>query len=378
MRKIRILHIIEQLGVGGAEKQLLGLVQRMDAAEFHSSVCYYHHQPDSLDDQFRERGVRTMLVDKHSMSRWRFFRRLRQTVRAVSPDIVHTWLFSANYWGRWAAVTSGVRHIIASDRLEVRHSGFVCRLTEKLLASRTVRLANSEAVAESMQRYFGLPVEQTRIIYNAVSLPACDGGAARAEIRRELGVPAGEKLVLMVARQREQKNYPMFVRTGRNVCRSRSDVTFVGVGSGDAMEELNSLIDSLGVAGRVRLVGEQPDVHRWLAAADVFCFTTDYEGFPNAVLEAMMAGTPVVSTRFSGVEELLTGPEVGVTVPLNDDKSMAREISRLLDAPECRTRLGSAARALAESSYSWDVLVNTMESLYRELIEQSKMLAEAQ
>ena len=156
------------------------------------------------------------------------------------------------------------------------------------------------------------------------------------------------------------------------MCQKRSDVTFVGIGRGEMMDELNALVEALGVTGRVRFVGQKYDIHRWLAAADIFCFTTNYEGFPNAVLEAMLAGLPVVCTTFAGVDEVIASPDMGILVPLNNDKAMAQQIIALLDDPDRRHRLGAAAKSAAIKQFTWEPLVATMESLYSELLDNGE------
>lgn len=368
MRKIAVLHIIEQLGIGGAERQLLGMLQRFDHDRFAHSVCYYSRLPDSMDDMFRACGVPVLFVDKHGMSPWSFFRELRRVIKRISPDIVHTWMYSANFWGRWAAVTCGVKRIIASERSEVRSSHIIERWSERLLRQRTQWLANSRLGALSMERYLGIAADSVRIVPNAVELPMCDRTAARHEIREELGLSDAMMLVVMVARIRPEKNYPMFVRVASRVCQRRADVVFVGIGAVDQLVELKPLIESLDMTDRVRFTGERHDVHRWLAAGDVFCFTTNYEGFPNAILEAMLAGLPIVTTAFASVGEILPGPEYGVTVPLNDDERMAAEIVHLLDDPGLRSQLGQAAQAFVRDRFTWAKLVETMEQLYSDLL----------
>ena len=365
--RIRVLQIMPQLGCGGAERQLLGLVDRLDRARFEVSVCSYSPMADSLEGAFRATGVRLILLDKFSMPLWRFPLELRRIIRASDPQVVHTWLPSAIFWGRWAAVSCGVRHIIANHRSETMEERWAAHVTERLLARRTVQVANREAGARALEKHYGLPRSRTRVIRNAVSVPTCDVQAARAEIRGEWGLPPDHHLVVMVARQHAGKNYPMFLRTARNVCGQRDDVTFVGVGRSDLQDELRGLSADLGVGDRVRLVGQRSDVHRWLAAADVFCLTSIAEGYPNAVLEAMMASLPVVCTAFTSVSEVVRGPQFGVVVPQDDDEAMAREVGALLDDPARRARMGRAARTWAEAHHTWDELVGEVESLYREL-----------
>jgi len=368
-RKIRILHIIGQLHGGGCERQLLGLCQRLDPRRFDLSVCWYGPMEHELDEEFRAAGVRTIFFNKFSMSPWRFFLRLRRTIRELAPDVVHTWLTSANFWGRWAAVTCGVPRIVASERSLVTAPGRIQRISERLLARRSHRLANSRVAAAAVQRLSGLAAQRVRVIYNAVSLEAVDREGARAELRRELGVPADQRLAVMVAHLRAEKNYAMLVRCAARLRRLRPDVTFVSLGSGPLERQLTELADSLGARESVRFLGERGDVARWLAAADLFCLTTNREAFPNSVLEAMAAGLAVVTTPFSSLEELTGGRELAVTVPFDDDEALAREIVALLDDPARRRRLGEEGRAWVRERYTWDRLIGEMESFYEGLMD---------
>jgi len=372
-KKIKLLHIIGSLGVGGCEKQLLGLCRRMDRNLFDTGLLWYAATPDSMIGEFNKTGIATFFIDKYAMPKARFFLNMRRAIQRFAPDIVHTWLPSAGFWGRTAALSCGIRNIVMSYRVEMR-SGILettpaARLAEKLLARRSLILANSRAIAESLERYFSIPQSRVRIIYNAVELPAADPAAARREIRQELGLPPYQRIVLMVARQHKQKNYPLFIKTAAEVCRRRSDVTFVSVGRGDMMDELTGLTEALGVRDSVRFVGIRHDVHRWLAAADVFCFTSDYEGFPNAVLEAMLAGVPVATTAFPGVEEVVTDRITGCIVPRNDEKAMAHTVETLLDDQAFAQLLAKAARDITKERYGWETLLNAMHEVYVSLVQ---------
>lgn len=364
MGRIRLLEIIPHIGVGGAEKQLLGLLGRMNRERFDISLCWYTPDARDLEAEFTALGIRLIRLDKFSTSLWRFFGQLRRAIREVSPDIVHTWLYSANFWGRWAAVTCGVPCIIAGDRCEVPIVSLAATVTEKLLAGRTIRLANSLAAARSLERHYGLPVERTRVIYNAVDVPAIDRAATRFDVRRELGVAESTLLVVMVGRLSTDKNYPMYLRAARRVCDVRSDAVFLAVGHGPLEPSLRQQAAELSLGDRFRFLGLRQDVPRLLAGSDVFCFASDSEGFPNAVLEAMAVGLPVVCSAFPSAVEVVTDPQVGVIVPLNDDQAMAGETLALLEDSARRERMGQAASALVRGRFSWDHLVREMESFY--------------
>jgi len=373
MDKIKILHVIGALGIGGCEKQLLQLCKRLDTARFELSLIWYSYMPGfkdsayAMEDAFKQAGVQTIHFDKFSMPLWKFIMQLRNAIKHIGPDIVHTWMYSANFWGRWVALSCDVPCMIASYRVEVKdgiENNPITRWSEKFLTKRTLRLANSRAVAKSLDKFYGIPESDIRIVYNAISNELCSAKNARSDIRQELGLSDQQKIVLMVASQKKQKNYPLFIRTAQHICHKRSDITFVGVGRGDRMEELNILIDQNKLKGKVLFVGQRNDVERWLAAADIFCLTSDFEGFANAILEAMMAGLPVVSTNFSGIEEIINNSSTGIVVPLNDDITMAAEIMRVIDNPALAQQLGTAAKSFITKHFTWDKLISTMESIY--------------
>ncbi len=368
MSRIRVLTIIPGLAVGGAERQLVGTLTRLNPDLFDLTVCHYSPADTPLVGQLESAGVRTVFFDKFSMPVWGFFRRLRQTVREIAPHIVHTWLYSANFWGRWAAVSCGVKHIVASDRGFVASPHSVNRVSERLLASRSMRLANSRAAARHVEQSFGLSTGDVRVIYNAVQIPDDSPQAGHRAIREALGLSPDEHIVLMVARQDPLKNFPMFIRTAGRVCRSRRGVTFVCIGRCTAPDELSALAAREGIPGRLLFVGHRDDVNRWLSAADVHCLTSWSEGFPNAILEAMAAGLPVITTAFPGVEELIESPSVGEVVPLDDDGALAERIEALLDDPERRASLGTAARELVSRRFTWNAVVAEMERLYCEMV----------
>ncbi|HET8947726.1 MAG TPA: glycosyltransferase, partial [Candidatus Polarisedimenticolia bacterium] len=361
-RPLRILHIIPTLGVGGTERQLVKLLLRMDPARTRHTVCYYTRTAN-LEAELRAAGIRTIFFDKFAMKPWSFFAQLRRAVRETRPDLVHTWLYSGNVWGRLAALSCGVRRLVASDRaMAVRLPGAV-RLYERMLAPFTLRLVNSRAAATSQVEAYGLPAARVRVVANAVDAAVLPPGA-RDAVRAALGLPPGQRLVLLVARQSPEKNHAMFFRAARRVAAARSDVTFVAVGHLVDPGAMQRLLDASGAGASVRLVGEQADIPRWLAAADVFCLTSDREGLPNALLEAMAAGLPVVCTRFPSATEVLSSDRLGVLVARDDDASLAAGILALLGDEGRRQAMGRAAREHVAAAYGWDRLVREMDAIY--------------
>ena len=376
MKKIRVLYIIGQLAIGGCEKQLLEFCRRLDKERFSPSVIWYsfaqeHREASfSMEQDFREAGVETFFIDKFSMPALSFFRDLCKVIKQTAPDIVHTWLYSGNFWGRCAALACGVSSIVASYRDELREKKFIIRsyIPEKFLSMKSTLLANSSAVASSITRNFGIPSRKIHIIHNAISSSTCDSNEAKILIRSRLKIPPDHYIIIMVANQSPIKNSPMFLRVAQQVCAQNPHVVFVSLGRTDMSSELSSLAEKLGVSNNVIFAGQQRDVRQWLAAADIFCFTSYSEGFPNALLEAMAQGLPAVVSNFNAADEVIRNNKTGIIVPVDDDKAMAEQIINLLDNHELRLRLGAEARSFVENNFTWDILMEKMSCLYSDLI----------
>lgn len=360
----RVLQIIGQIAVGGAERQLLGLCRRIDQSRFPTAVCYYAPNPDNMVEEFRSTGVQLHFIDKVNMSALRFLREMRRVVRTFGPDIIHTWQFSPNWWGRLAGWTCGCRRFIASERTTRLLYGAGCRWLERLVGKRTIWTANSGAVAQSLTKSLGIALDSIRIIYNAVELPKRNRKADRAAIHRELDLTTDQPIVLSVGRLTQAKNYPMLFRAAKRVLAARPEVCFVVAGHGELERKLLRLHDRFGLAQGLRILGLRHDVSRLMNAADVFCLCSQWEGFPNVLIEAMASSLPVVTTAFPGVGEFFLPDQTGLLVDVDDDRNLAAAIERLLDNRELAGRLGHAARERVENRFSRSKLVCNIQALY--------------
>jgi glycosyltransferase involved in cell wall biosynthesis len=365
----RILHIIGQIGVGGCEKQLLELIRRGDHDRYRYGLCYYSPNEDDMVRQFTEAGAQLFHVDKlGESSAWQFFRSLRRTIREFNPDIIHTWLYSANFWGRLAGRSLGLRHLIASDRSIMTPYPLAVRMVERMLRC-TTWTANSQASAQRVRGLLGVRAQRMNVLYNAVDIPSRNVQEDRVEVRRELGLDPEQKLVLMVGRLTEAKDYPTLFRAAQRVFASDPSVTFLCAGHGELEAALRKDLAERNLTDRVRLLGLRQDVPRLLSAADVFCLSSRFEGFPNAVAEAMAAGLPAICTRFAGIEEVIQENRTGLLVEVGDDEDMARKVRELLADADARERLGRAAREWVRDNLSWERLLRQMDELYRQVLE---------
>jgi glycosyltransferase involved in cell wall biosynthesis len=161
----------------------------------------------------------------------------------------------------------------------------------------------------------------------------------------------------------------MFFRAAQHLASRRPEVVFLCAGHGELEDELRLLHEQLGLGDHLRMLGLRRDVPRLMSAADIFCLTSDWEGFPNAVLEAMASGLPTVVTRFSSADEIIHDGWNGLKVDLDNDGQLAEAIESLLDDPTRRDELGSQARQYAQAEFSWEKLVSVMSELYEEFLQ---------
>jgi len=361
----RVLHFIGQIGVGGCEKQLLELCRRMDRSRFEFGVCYYSPDPENMVEEFKETGAQLYYVNKFGgISLWRFFLTLRQFIKDFRPDIIHTWQYSPNWWGRTAGLTCGYRRFIASERTARLSYGRMLSLAERWLGPHTVWVANSGAVAQRLAHTLPLREEAIRVIPNAVEPSREDRPACRASVRREFGFAPDQPLVVSVGRLVDVKNYPMLFRAAKSVLAQRPDVRFLVAGHGPMESDLARLRDEMALGDSLRLLGLRNDVPRLLAAADVFCSSSRVEGCPNAILEAMTSGLPVVAARFAGADEVINDGKTGFLTPLDDDQALVTGLLDLLNDPARRTATGQAAQDSMQDRFSYERLVRDMERLY--------------
>lgn len=359
--RIRIWYLIGELRVGGTERTLVDLISGLDRDEFAPTV-WTIAEPGSLasevpdDVPIQSLGASNKLDVRAPL---RFGRELRDS----RPDVLQSFLYFDNVLARLTGVTSPETTVITGVR-EVPESmprlrDIVDRLTLPL-SDRIV--SNSQAGAEWVIDR-GAEPDMVDVIYNGrdverYDVPMSDG------FRESLEIPPGP-IVGTVGRLVERKGHYDLLDAWPTVLEDYPNGQLVLIGDGPEREGLEDHAGRLGVDSSVHLVGRRDDIPELLALFDVFGFPSHYEGLPGALLEAMCAGLPIVTTPVDGNSELVTDGEHGLYVPVKKPKALADTLKQLLDDPELASRLGQAARAHAKSSFCLVTMVEQFENLYR-------------
>lgn len=356
--RIRVTYLIATLEPAGAEKQLVTVAAAVDRTRFDPRVvCLTRRGP--LEVGLRAAGVPVDLVGKRHKLGLLAYHRLRARLRAEPPDILHTWMFTSNLYGRLAALGLPIR-TVASEVVADPGKEAWRLAVDRLLARRTSAFyVNSRAVARFYHERCGIPLARMTVIPNGV-----DVRPVEALPRATLGVPPHAYLVCCVGRLEPQKALDRVIDALASDGLRERDVVLVIAGEGPSRRGLDARVARLGLGGRVRLLGHRDDVPRILAAADLFVLPSLFEGMPNALMEAMAQGLPCVATAVGGVEELLGESEAGLVVPRSDPALLAEAIRTLMDAPDRAAALGRAARERVAARFSIDRNVAAFEALY--------------
>jgi len=375
-----VLHLIETLGSGGAERLLHTNLKHFDTNRVASEVVTVFSNGDYWKKPIEELGVRVSSLECRGYKDiLAGVRRLRKYIAENRIDLIHTHLFAANVIGRIAGRLSGVPVISSIHNPEyepeayegassaIRRKIGIARLVDKLTArfGCTRMIAVSNYVKETTITRLGYPLSKIDVIYNPVHLSEADEWEGRKAVRESLGLPDSAVFLLHVGRLSPQKGFIDAVRAMQRIIAEMPHAHLVSVGSqtdADYKSKVMNEIDSLGLATSVYLAGERRDVTRLLRSCDIFLFPSHFEGLGIALAEAMAVGCACVASDIRPLTEFVTNEVNGVLVKPKKSELLADAVTGLLRDSAKRDPLGLAARETAldlfQPNHAAEKLVN--------------------
>lgn len=379
----RVVRVIARLNVGGPAQQAIQLSVAL-ADSFPTVLAFGEVARGEADmsGQAAARGATIRRVKGlgrriHPLDDLRAFLHLYRLMREIRPQIVHTHTAKAGTVGRLAALAARVPIRVHTFHGHV-FRGYFGRWTtrifiwiERVLARATTAIiAISESQRSELVEEFRIcQSDRVRVVPLGLELDrfsAERGGPLRDEFRRELDVGA-EAVISIVGRLVPIKNHDLFLQVAARLVRSGRRCVFVIVGGGPEDSRLRDRTRDLGLEKHVRFLGWREDVERVYAGSDLVVLTSNNEGTPVCLIEALAAGLPVVATNVGGVCDVLDDGRLGVLVPPEDPEALADAISDLIDRPEQRRDLGRLGRESAPVRYGARRLAEDMEDLYNSL-----------
>ncbi len=370
--KPRMAQIIHGMGIGGMERVTVDLCRNL--RDRYDIAVYCTHMLGPLTRELDALGIPAV----HDPVRRRsdhWFRPVKiwQFVRRFKPAVVHTQHAAAFLDSALAVRLARVPVLVHTD-----HSKWYPEKKRHMVAERWLsRLCDafcavSEHTKNDLAKWEKIPSSKITVVYNGFDFENLPGPAERAELRAFLNVPDGAPLIGSVARLQWQKGHDLLLDAMKLVLETRPDAHCVIVGGGAKEEELRQQVARLGLGHRVTLTGWRNDAVRFLAAIDVFVMSSNFEGMPVSLLEAMAVGLPVVSTSVGGVPEVVADGRTGILVDGREPRTYADALLRMIEDPARMQAFGAAGRQLYRDRFRVNGMVEAYDKIYREALDRHR------
>lgn len=359
MKKCKVIQVLPDIGAGGAERLVLDIAKHLDKDQYDVMIVSLYskeHCAEIYRDFGEKNGIEIRYLDKKPGLDLSMAAKLKKLFAQEKPDVVHSHLYAAIY-SVWPAVRCGVKvrlhtvHNVAGKELPGSHQKLM-RFAYRRGWSTPVAI--SDIIRDSICQTYGLSLQSVPRINNGV------------DTRRFAGTPIPHEGVqfICVARFTMQKNHKLLLEAFSQAKKQVENIRLCLVGDGELRPQIEAQIHTLGLAEDVVLAGVSGDVERFLHESDAFVMSSDYEGLPLSVMEAMAAGLPIVSTRAGGVPNILEEGANAFMVEPGDAGALADRMCRIARSPEIRQAFGARSLALS-AAFDIREMVRQYETLYQ-------------
>jgi L-malate glycosyltransferase len=396
MAALHVVHLIEALGSGGAERLLYTNLKHFDRQRIQSTVVTVYSNANHWLEPIRELDVPVFSLDcatPRDLPRGisKFSRWLRQH----RPDVIHSHLWAANVIARVAGRLTGIPVISSvhnpDHEPETWDDGANVSRRKRLLAREIDRwtcwfgrprlLAVSDYVRHSAHKSLHYPLSEIDLLYNPIDTDLALNPAqkSRSEILNECGLPQDSVLLVNVARVTPQKGVLYAVRAMPRILENHPNAHLVSVGATTDQVWANHLISearSLGVADHFHLLGARQNVADFLRACDLFIFPSLYEGLGIALIEAMAMGCLCVATNAGPIPEFLEPGQDGLLVPPKDAEALAAAVNKLLSNPKGSEEISRNATRKAMERFQPQAAADRLTEIYESIRGKKKAVGE--
>lgn len=372
MNRTRVMHILPNFGPGGAERMSVHLMNALNREDFEvAAISLYDRVGTDLEEMLAESKIPTWYLGKRPGPDPRMVSRITRAIKAFHPQVVHTHRYVLRYSllpALYCRVPAMLHTVHNTAENEVDKAG---RLVHRLAFKHGVTpVAIAHEVARSLTNVYG--VHEFPLITNGIPVePFSKPKVSRDAWRGREGFEQEDVLFVCVARLSPQKTHSLLLeafRRGPGLSDSRARLLLVGVG--ELHDKLQAEARHLGLGDRVSFMGIRTDIPEVLNAADVFVLSSNWEGNPLSVMEAMAAGKPVISTAVGGVPELVEEGKSGFLVKRGNATALAQAMNLLLKDRKLRQTMGKAASKRAIEHFDLRAMTEAYVSLYETMLSK--------
>jgi sugar transferase (PEP-CTERM/EpsH1 system associated) len=371
-KRIKILHVLDSLGIGGMERVVIDVANGLGPAIFEQTVCCISRRGEA--SSFLREGVSCIDLGKGSKADHLMPLKIARVIRQEKPDIIHT--------QSWSGVDTAIARLLARGARLVhsehgRNLPHIYSEPWKRKIARRCLYHTADivfAISNEVRSYYcgetGFPIDRVRVIPNGIDLRRIDK-VDRQGIREELRIAHDEFVIGTVARLDQTKDTITLARAFTRLYRSipAPKLKLLVVGDGDKKAGIEKYLDEQGLSGAAILTGIRHDVPRLLGAMNIFALSSLSEGMPITVLEAMCASLPVVATKVGALPDLVEEGLTGFLVEPKNEEDLAERIARFYKNNEMTRKFGLAARHKIEREYQLERMLERYADLYLSVLK---------
>ncbi|WP_224999065.1 glycosyltransferase [Cesiribacter sp. SM1] len=365
--KIKVLHIIKSLGRGGAEMLLPETLNYHNQERYEFHYIYFLPWKDQVVKPLeRNGGIVTCMSSNNNLDIMAKVPALVRYIRRNNIKLVHCHLAWAGIAGRIAAKLAGVPVIYTE------HNNISSYHILTYLASRMTLFLNDLTIAVSADAREAsskvVSPHKLKLILNGVDTVAFQRGKHPSDIRKKLGIPEDHLIISTVAVFRIQKRLDLFIKVAAGILQRHEKVSFIMIGDGPEKPAVEQQARELGLEGKVFFEGLQHNVKPYFELTDIYLMTSDFEGLPIALLEAMSMSCAPVATDVGGIPEVVENGISGLLSPAGDVEALQQQLELLIEDKEKRLEIASNARYRIENYFSMKKMVRELEEVYQQFL----------
>lgn len=371
--KIRLLIVLNTLGLGGAEVLVARTAPHFDKEKFEVHIAYYSKLYQGYPNKMlTDAGIKVTFLDRNRWGRIPYFFKVARFMRQHRFDIVHAWSGTANLYARVPAIIAGVPCIIGGllgQRAANGPFGILFSLTNWRCSGWIV---NSLVLKELVQQRVKF-IKQSPIYVVPNGLEVDDKIKFSKDKDKDSfydSLKSNKPIIGTVGRLAAVKNQLLFIQMAKNLRDMGAEADFWIIGEGPMRPALEKAIKENKLENCVRLLGYRTDLDAALSRMDMFVLTSNSEGCPNSLLEAMRASLPVVSTNCTYLNEIIEDGINGFISPKGDSLSLARKLKIILDDPLKRKKMGRRSREIIKERFAMPIAIERLQNVYIECLKR--------
>lgn len=377
MEKINVLHIYQNSKIGGVQQQFLSLLKAYDRDVFNPIFCCLG-PGEEISKEIERIDIETVALNRVRYHRFSpgIVRDLYILMKQKNIHIVRTHRYRANLYGRLAALLSGVPVKIISLHDNYRKDlRLERRIANKILLKVTDKIvAVSESIRRDIIKYDGIDSSKILVIPNGIDTERFKPEGNFANIREEFLINKSDIVIGFIGRIVSVKGLEYLIDALLFLKEEFKNIKLLITGEGSLLDSLYEKAKENNVHDSIIFTGKRRDIPDILSCTDIFVMPSIAEGLPNALLEAMAMGKPIVATEVGGIPEVIKNGHSGILVPARNPEALATAIKDLITNDQLAAKMGQTARNFVLKDYSIVEIAQKWQTLYLSILREKGLM----